>query len=92
MNEQTRSALRKNNSLKEMEIRYIIDQGLKINMPDINAAIGLAQLKKYEKLCRKEIFTKYYDRLGRFSLDCCLSIVDELKKFISSIYGEDQKF
>lgn len=42
----------------------IIFQGLKINMPDICAAIGLAQIKKYETQLlplRKQVALKYYD-------------------------------
>lgn len=44
--------------------RYdILFQGLKINMPDICAAIGLAQIKKYNEVLltsRKAIATQYY--------------------------------
>lgn len=42
--------------------RYdIIGLGLKINMPDINAAFGLAQIRQYDRLLkqRKEIFEQY---------------------------------
>ncbi|WP_255486979.1 DegT/DnrJ/EryC1/StrS family aminotransferase [Mucilaginibacter sp. SP1R1] len=42
----------------------ILFQGLKINMPDICAAIGLAQIKKYESQLlpsRKQIALKYCD-------------------------------
>lgn len=45
--------------------RYdIISQGLKINMPDICAAIGIAQLKKYESELipeRKRVFDHYHN-------------------------------
>jgi len=44
--------------------RYdIIGLGLKINMPDINAAFGLAQIRQYDKLlaARKTIFENYVD-------------------------------
>ena len=40
----------------------ITTNGLKVNMPDINAAIGLAQIKKYRSFLlpeREEIFLKY---------------------------------
>lgn len=46
--------------------RYdIVGLGLKINMPDINAAFGLAQIRKYDKLLasRKEIFSQYVELL-----------------------------
>lgn len=42
--------------------RYdIIGQGMKINMADVNAAIGLAQIRQYEKLLaeRKRVFLTY---------------------------------
>jgi len=46
LNGQNKSAFEKN---VPGAWRYdIIDQGLKVNMPDINAAIGLAQIRKYE--------------------------------------------
>jgi dTDP-4-amino-4,6-dideoxygalactose transaminase len=45
LNGQNKSAFEKN---VPGAWRYdIIDQGLKVNMPDINAAIGLAQMRKY---------------------------------------------
>ena len=40
----------------------ITTNGLKVNMPDINASIGLAQIKKYQKILlpeREQIFLKY---------------------------------
>jgi dTDP-4-amino-4,6-dideoxygalactose transaminase len=42
--------------------RYdIVDFGMKINMPDVNAAIGLAQIRQYSDLLasRKQIFRQY---------------------------------
>ena len=46
LNGQTKSAFEKN---KPGAWRYdIIDQGLKVNLPDICAAVGLAQIKKYQ--------------------------------------------
>lgn len=46
--------------------RYdIIGQGMKCNLADVNAAIGLAQIRKYEGLLkeRKRVFTRYNDAL-----------------------------
>ncbi|MDP2175479.1 MAG: DegT/DnrJ/EryC1/StrS family aminotransferase [Bacteroidota bacterium] len=46
----------------------IISQGLKVNMPDICAAIGLAQLRKYkDKLLveRKQIFDSYANAFSK---------------------------
>jgi len=46
LNGQTKSAFEKNQT---GAWRYdIVDFGLKVNMPDVNAAIGLAQIRKYE--------------------------------------------
>lgn len=50
--------------------RYdIISDGLKVNMPDICAAIGIAQLREYgESLLpqRKRVANRYYEGLKRF--------------------------
>ena len=48
----------------------IVTNGLKVNMPDINAAIGLAQIKKYKNILlpeREKIFLKYNSILSKFS-------------------------
>ena len=61
LNGQTKSAFEKS---KVGGWRYdIVDQGLKVNMPDICAAVGLAQIKQYKSkllIERKDIF-KYYN-------------------------------
>lgn len=49
--------------------RYdVVDMGLKINMPDVNAAIALAQIRKYDYLLkeRKRVFDRYNSCLQRF--------------------------
>ncbi len=50
--------------------RYdILFKGLKINMPDICAAVGLAQIRKYKNLLlplRKEIALKYTNKFKNF--------------------------
>lgn len=49
--------------------RYdIIGQGMKCNLADVNAAIGLAQIRKYEDLLkeRKRVFTRYNDALKQY--------------------------
>jgi dTDP-4-amino-4,6-dideoxygalactose transaminase len=60
LNGQTKDAFTKS---KAGGWRYdIIDLGLKINMPDVCAAIGLAQIKKYDTnllLERKRVFYQY---------------------------------
>lgn len=47
----------------------ITTNGLKVNMPDINAAIGLAQIKKYKSVLlpeREKIFLKYNSIFSKF--------------------------
>lgn len=60
LNGQNKSAFEKNQT---GAWRYdIVDQGLKVNMPDINAAIGLAQMRKYPNDLlpdRKRIYERY---------------------------------
>ena len=62
LNGQTKSAFEKN---QPGAWRYdIIDQGMKVNMPDIGAAIGLAQIRKYLSTLlpdRKRMFARYQD-------------------------------
>jgi dTDP-4-amino-4,6-dideoxygalactose transaminase len=63
LNGQTKDALDKS---KAGGWRYdIVAHGLKINMPDVNAAIALAQLKKYNFLLseRKRVFERYSNAL-----------------------------
>jgi dTDP-4-amino-4,6-dideoxygalactose transaminase len=65
LNGQNKSAFEKN---QPGAWRYdIIDQGLKINMPDLCAVVGLAQMRKYQSVLlphRKEIFEYYVQRLS----------------------------
>jgi dTDP-4-amino-4,6-dideoxygalactose transaminase len=46
----------------------IIGLGMKINMADVNAAIGLAQIRQYDNLLqeRQRIFHKYNDAFSKF--------------------------
>jgi Predicted pyridoxal phosphate-dependent enzyme apparently involved in regulation of cell wall biogenesis len=49
--------------------RYdIVDFGMKINMPDVNAAIGLAQIRQYPALLleRKRIFQTYNETFKKY--------------------------
>lgn len=65
LNGQTKSAFEKNQA---GAWRYdIIDQGLKANMPDICAAIGLAQIRRYSESLlpeRKKLAFLYHQLLG----------------------------
>lgn len=68
LNGQTKDAFTKS---KAGGWRYdIIDLGMKINMPDVLAAIGLAQIKKYDTQLlqeRKRIFNQYSQLFSRFA-------------------------
>lgn len=68
LNGQTKDAFSKS---KAGGWRYdIIDLGLKVNMPDVCAAIGLAQIKKYDHnllLERKRVFDTYSHAFSQFS-------------------------
>lgn len=49
--------------------RYdIVGKGMKCNMADVNAAIGLAQIRQYDKMLleRKRVFTTYAEELGKY--------------------------
>ncbi len=67
LNGQSKSAFQK---LEPGKWRYdIIAQGLKVNMPDICAAIGLAQIKIYNSILlpeRKNIFNSYNKFFDKF--------------------------
>jgi len=68
LNGQTKDALAKNEG---GSWRYDIDYaGFKMNMPDLGAAIGMAQLKKYESYMlprRQEIYQLYERHLRQYS-------------------------
>jgi dTDP-4-amino-4,6-dideoxygalactose transaminase len=72
LNGQTKDAFTKT---KSGEWRYdIVYPGFKINMPDVLAAIGLAQLKKYDTLIlkeRKRIFDFYAAAFKKYSWAIC---------------------
>ena len=66
LNGQTKDALDK---AKAGGWRYdIVAHGLKVNMPDVNAAIALAQLRKYDFLLseRKRVFERYSNALIKY--------------------------
>lgn len=68
LNGQTKDAFTKT---KAGGWRYdIVDLGMKINMPDVLAAIGLAQIRKYDSqllLERKRIFNQYSQAFSQFA-------------------------
>ena len=67
LNGQTKSAYEKN---QPGSWRYdIIDQGMKVNMPDICAAVGLSQVRRYvDDLLpeRKKLYDQYNQLLGQY--------------------------
>ena len=68
LNGQSKTAYEKN-SIGGWKYDIIIN-GLKLNMPDINAAVGLAQIKKYKNILlpeREQIFLKYNSILSQYS-------------------------
>lgn len=68
LNGQTKSAFEKN---QPGAWRYdIIDQGMKVNMPDICAAIGLSQIRKYQHQLlpeRKKIYQYYQEQFQKYN-------------------------
>lgn len=67
LNGQNKSAFEKN---QPGAWRYdIIDQGLKVNMPDLCASVGLSQMRRYRSTLlpeRKEIFNYYVEKLSQY--------------------------
>ncbi len=66
LNGQTKDAFTKN---QLASWRYdVLGGGMKCNMPDVNAAIALAQIRKYDYLLkeRKRIFNRYNSCLQKF--------------------------
>lgn len=67
LNGQTKSAYEKN---QPGAWKYdIIDQGLKVNMPDLCATVGLAQIRKYKDILlpeREQIFDFYARKLSEY--------------------------
>lgn len=84
LNGQTKDALDKS---KAGGWRYdIVVHGLKINMPDVNASIALAQLKKYDFLLseRKRVFERYSEKLKNY--DWAILPAQDTKKRTSSYH------
>lgn len=67
LNGQNKSAFEKN---QPGAWRYdIIDQGLKVNMPDLCATVGLAQMRRYKTTFlpeRKELFEYYVSEFSKY--------------------------
>lgn len=70
--------------------RYdIIGQGMKCNLADVNAAIGLAQIRKYEDLLkeRKRVFTRYNDALKQYGWALTPPVVTPGKESSYHVYA-----
>jgi len=87
LNGQNKSAFEKN---VPGAWRYdIIDQGLKINMPDLNAAVGLAQIRKYESLLlpdRKAKFDLYQQAFAQDDWAILPPVRDEIHDSSCHLY------
>lgn len=81
LNGQSKNAVEKS---KAGDWKYdIFFQGLKINMPDLNAAIGLAQIKEYkDKILplRKNIALSYYEAFKLFPWFIRPPLKDEIRE------------
>jgi dTDP-4-amino-4,6-dideoxygalactose transaminase len=85
INGQTKSAFEKN---QVGGWRYdIIAQGLKVNMPDLCASVGLAQIRKYQSLLlpeRKKIFRFYNAQFSKY--DWVILPIGETEERVSSFH------
>jgi dTDP-4-amino-4,6-dideoxygalactose transaminase len=67
----------------------IIDQGMKVNMPDLCAAVGLAQIRKYRSTLlpeRKRIFDFYTAELSKYDWAVIPTYVSASGKTVSSYH------
>ncbi|NYF10033.1 dTDP-4-amino-4,6-dideoxygalactose transaminase [Leifsonia sp. AK011] len=87
LNGQNKSAFEKNQT---GGWRYdIVDQGLKVNMPDLNAAVGLAQIRKYESLLlpdRKAKFALYQQAFAQDDWAILPPVRDEIHDSSCHLY------
>ncbi|MDE5575047.1 MAG: DegT/DnrJ/EryC1/StrS family aminotransferase [Bacteroidales bacterium] len=70
--------------------RYdIVGMGMKVNMPDVNAAIGLAQIRQYDRLLkeRKRVFAAYDEAFSACPWAICPPSVQEGRESSYHIYA-----
>ncbi len=87
LNSQTKDAYTKN---KAGSWKYdIVDLGMKINLADVNAAIGLAQMRQYDSLLieRKRIFEFYDTAFANFKWAKLPPSIDNGKESSYHIYA-----
>ena len=70
--------------------RYdIVGMGMKVNMPDVNAAIGLAQIRQYDRLLkeRKRVFAAYDQAFSACPWAICPPSVQDGRESSYHIYA-----
>ena len=70
--------------------RYdIVGMGMKVNMPDVNAAIGLAQIRQYDRLLkeRKRVFAAYDEAFSACPWAICPPSVQDGRESSYHIYA-----
>ena len=96
LNGQSKSAFEKNQA---GAWRYdILDQGLKVNLPDLGAAVGLAQMRKYPTELlpdRKRMFQRYLDGFAAYDWAILPPLTDGIREsschlFLLRIAGADE--
>ena len=96
LNGQSKSAFEKN---QVGAWRYdILDQGLKVNLPDLGAAVGLAQMRKYPNELlpdRKRMFQRYLDGFAGYDWAILPPLIDGIREsschlFLLRIAGADE--
>ena len=96
LNGQSKSAFEKN---QVGAWRYdILDQGLKVNLPDLGAAVGLAQMRKYPQELlpdRKRMFRRYLDGFSGYDWAILPPLADGIREsschlFLLRIGGADE--
>lgn len=90
LNGQTKDAFTKSQGGGNSWKYDIAFQGLKINMPDIGAAVGLAQIRKYEEVImpeRRRVAQRYHDFFSKKSWAQIPVIKDEKRESCYHLYA-----
>lgn len=68
----------------------ILFAGLKVNLPDLNAAVGLAQIRKYDSyilLERKRVALRYHDFFSQYDFFQLPPLQDEKRESCYHLYA-----
>jgi dTDP-4-amino-4,6-dideoxygalactose transaminase len=68
----------------------ILFAGLKVNLPDLNAAVGLAQIRKYDSYLlveRKRIALRYQDFFRKYEFFQLPPLLDEIRESCYHLYA-----